>query len=92
LATLSFSSLANSAIEFDIACTSGSKVTAGTGTQIGSGYAQSNNEGSVASSIQSNVRLGASIAGVSDILVLAVQRITGVTETFYGSLGWRELQ
>ena len=89
---LSFSSLANSAIEFDVARTSGSKVTAGTGTQIGSGYAQSNREASVATSIQSNVRLGASIAGVSDILVLAVQRVTGTTETFYGSLGWRELQ
>jgi hypothetical protein len=89
---LSFTALTNSAIEFDVSRTNGSKVTAGTGTQIASGYEQNNNQGGVSTPIQSNIRLGANIAGTSDILVLAVQRITGTTETFYGALGWRELQ
>ena len=30
--------------------------------------------------------------GTSDILVLAVQRLTGTSETFYASLGWSEVQ
>jgi hypothetical protein len=36
--------------------------------------------------------MGSTIAGVADIVVLAVQRATGTTETFYGSLNWREQQ
>jgi hypothetical protein len=34
--------------------------------------------------------LGSNIAGVSDTLWLAVQRISGTTETFYASMRWRE--
>lgn len=87
---LSFTSLANSAIEYDVSRTNTSKVAAGTGTQVQSGYAQNQGDSNVAAILESNIRLGASIAGVSDILVLAVQRINGTTETFFGSLGWRE--
>lgn len=87
---LSFTALTNSAIEYDVSRTNTSKVMAGTGTQVQSGYAQNQGDSNVAVMLDSNIRLGASIAGVSDILVLAVQRVTGTTETFFGSLGWRE--
>jgi hypothetical protein len=38
----------------------------------------------------SDFQIGSSIAGVNDILVLAVRRLNGTTETFFGTLGWRE--
>jgi hypothetical protein len=84
---LSWSAVTNSAMEVDVARTNGSKVTGGV-TLIG-GYGLSNNEGNVASSV-GFPGMGATIAGVSDIVVLAVQRLTGTTETFYGSIDWRE--
>jgi hypothetical protein len=39
----------------------------------------------------SDYQLGVSIAGVRDFLVLAVRRLTGATETIYGTLSWREI-
>lgn len=39
----------------------------------------------------SDFQLGVSIAGVRDVLVLAVRRLTGAAETFYGTLSWREV-
>jgi hypothetical protein len=37
-----------------------------------------------------HVRVGASIAGTSDILVLALQSVAGTAETFAGSIMWQE--
>lgn len=41
-------------------------------------------------SINSDFALGANIAGTSDVLVLAIQRFTGTTETFYAAMNWEE--
>lgn len=79
---------ASSAVESDAVATNASTVTGG--TVLRSGYSQSNNESAVLADPQTDFALGSSIAGTADILVLAVQRLTGTTETFYGSLGWRE--
>lgn len=38
----------------------------------------------------SEMKLGSFLNGVSDVWVLAVQRITGTTETFFGCMNWRE--
>lgn len=87
---LSFTPLANSSLEYDISRTNGTKVSAGTLLDSIVGVTVK------ASAIQvesaNDVSLGATIAGVSDILVLAVQRLTGTTEPFYGSIVWRELK
>lgn len=44
-----------------------------------------------AGEIKGFLSLGSSIAGVSDTLWLAAQRITGTTESFYGAMRWREI-
>lgn len=85
---LSFSSITNSAIEADNATTNATTVTGG--TVLDSGYSQANNEGSTDIPLQNKLTLGSNIAGVGDIIVLAVQRITGTTETFLGSMTWNE--
>lgn len=85
---LSFSAVPNSSVEADVATTNASKVTAATGTLLASALVAANASIDLSSPVE--LQLGASIAGVSDILVLAVRRLTGATETIYGSLGWHE--
>lgn len=87
---LSFTALTNSAIEYDVSRTNATTVTGG--TLIESGYGQQASTGELNIGLESDLQIGASIAGVSDILVLAVARLTGTgtTETFYGALSWRE--
>lgn len=87
---LSFTPLANSALEYDISRTNGTKVSAGTvlDSTVGSTIKAS----AVTLETPTDTSLGATIAGVSDILVLAVQRLTGATEPFYGAINWRELR
>ncbi len=79
---------ADSAVEADVTKVNTTTVTGG--TVLRSGYSQSTTVGEVLLDPQTDFALGANIAGTADILVLAVQRLTGTTETFYGSLGWRE--
>ena len=47
-------------------------------------------QGVTSSVLQSAYQPGTTIAGVSDIIVLAVRRLTGGTETFYGNLTFNE--
>lgn len=86
---LSFTTLTNSAIEYDISRTNGSKVSGGTVINSITGYS---NRSSVVVESPADISLGATIAGTSDILVLAVQRLTGTTEPFWGAINWRELR
>lgn len=87
---LSFVSLINSPIEFDNTTTNATTMTGG--TIISSGYS---NQGA-ASSPELNVntvgdlKLGASIAGVSDVLALGISRFGSQAETYYASLNFRE--
>ena len=90
-----FTGVTDSAVEVDVTKLNTTTVTGG--TQLDSGYGQAAagllaGGGSSLISIPTSVQLGASIAGVADILVLAVQRLTvgGAAETFFGSLTWRE--
>lgn len=85
---LSFSAITNSAVEQDITTTNATTLTGG--TILFSGTSQQTNESILNVQSPSDIQLGSTIAGVSDRLVLAVQRITGTAETFYGSLNWRE--
>jgi len=81
---LSFSNLANSAIAYDVARTNETKVSGG--TLLASGYAESTNQVSTGTGSPTDYALGSLIDGTSDILVLAVQRLSGTTPTFYGTL------
>jgi hypothetical protein len=85
---LSFTALTNSSIEYDISRTNATTVSGGTAIDGGLGV-DSSPPFSIPTDLGS-YRLGASIAGVSDIIVLAVQRLTGGAEAFYGGLVFQE--
>lgn len=85
---LSFTGVTNSAIQADVARTNATTVTGG--TVLDSGYTQASAEASTEVTIKNKLALGSNIAGTNDILVLAVQRVTGTTESFYGALSWYE--
>lgn len=87
---LSFTPLANSALEYDISRTNGTTVSAGTSIYASVGI--SNKSSAINLQSPSDTSFGSTIAGVSDILVLGVQRLTGTTEAFYGAINWRELR
>lgn len=87
---LSFTSITNGSIEAQVNTTNATTVSGG--TVIASGTSQQTNDSSANGNLNSDFYLGSTIAGVSDILVLAVQRATGTTETFYGSLNWVDQQ
>lgn len=86
----SYTAVADSAIEADVGTTNATTVTGG--HILRSGYSRGTNQagGDIISPVRQLLVLGTSIAGVSDVIVLAVQRLTGTTESFYASLGWRE--
>jgi hypothetical protein len=83
---LAFTALTNSVVEADVGTTNATTVTGGTVLAAASVAQASQLELSQPSDFQ----IGSSIAGVMDILVLAVRRLTGAAETFYGALNWRE--
>jgi len=85
---LNFTQVTNSVVDVDAVSTNATTVTGG--TTLATGTLKQTNEGSVIVDGDTDYLLGSTIAGVSDIVVLAVQRITGTTETFYGSINWRE--
>lgn len=83
-----FTPVANSAIEADVSRTNATTVTGG--TQLATGYGQAQQTGQSDFNLGNDIALGSTIAGVSDVLVLAAQRVTGTTEDFFGALGWHE--
>lgn len=87
---LSFSQLTNSAIEADNTALNATTITGGTLLQSGSLF-QNNGAGTPIIFPESTFRLGSTIAGVADFIVLAIQRLPpGGTETFYGAMSWQE--
>lgn len=84
----SFSGITNSAIEADAATSNATTVSGG--ILIASGYQQAANESSLNQVFPNKLSVGSNIAGTSDVLVLAVQRLQGTTESFYGGISWNE--
>jgi len=87
---LSFTQVTNSSIDAQINTTNATTVSGG--TTLLSGTASQTNESGINIVNATDFGMGSTIAGVADIVVLGVQRATGTTETFYGSLNWREQQ
>lgn len=89
---LSFTTLTNSALEYDISRTNGTKVSAGTVLSSSVAVGARTSGGAFVLS-PGDLSLGSTIAGVSDIIVLAVQRLSGASaEVFWGGINWRELR
>jgi hypothetical protein len=87
---LSFTQVTNSSMDTDVVATNATTLTGG--TVLAAGVSTQTNEGGTSKIIDSDFSFGSTIAGVSDIVVLAVQRVTGTTETFYGSINWKDQQ
>lgn len=87
---LVYSYVTNSSV--DISKTSINSTTLSGGTILRTGSAVQTNEGASNFVFDTDYALGSSIAGVSDVVILAVQRVTGTSETFYSSINWREQQ
>jgi hypothetical protein len=85
--TLSFQAINSSAVEADF-MSSGTLVVTSTGTQIKAGAATAADEFNLQST--SEMQLGSFLNGASDIWVLAVQRLSSASETYYGAVSWRE--
>lgn len=86
-------SLTNSAIEVTSGTTNASTVSA-EGTRIASGYGGQSGAAATYADFSGSVpiRLGANIAGTSDILTLAIGRATGTgTGVYFPTMTWREL-
>jgi hypothetical protein len=85
----SFSAITNSSLEADVSTTNATTVTGG--TILAGGTLEQTNEGGGIDFVHNDLRLGSTIAGVSDVIVVAVQRITGTSESFAASMNWREI-
>jgi len=80
----------NSPVQAMFQSTTGSLVLVrDTGTIIKAGASAAQNEITV--STVSEMALGTTVNGVSDVWVIAVERLSTAAETFYGALSWREV-
>lgn len=84
---LSYSGVTGSVVEADNTALNTTTVTGG--TLLAAAVVSAGGEIDLES--PSDLQLGVNIAGVRDYLVLAVRRLTGATETIYGTLSWREV-
>jgi hypothetical protein len=65
-------------------------ITAGTGTVIASGFVSSNSN-QVSLDARPVLTSGTTLAGVTDVYSLVITNINNQSETFFGSLTWREV-
>ena len=65
-------------------------VTAGTGIMIASGYSSSS-QNEVSLDARPVLTLGTTLAGVTDVISLQVTNLQSNSDTFFGSLTWREI-
>jgi hypothetical protein len=86
---VSFSNIDNSALQVATP-TSATKFSAGTllYSLVGSSSVSAIPTENI--DLSSSIALGSKIDGTADIIVVAVQRLSGTTETFYGSANWQE--
>ena len=83
----SWTAITGSAVQYDVSRTISNTITGG--TVIASGYGTDGS--SVVEDLSTILSLGISLTNVSDELVLAVQKLGGGNDTFFGAIGWREL-
>lgn len=87
-ASPAFTAVTNSSIEANTTMTA-TTLTGGTVIQCGTSL-QTNDGGTNVIGPQ-DIALGSNIAGTADVMYLAVQRVTGTSESFYASINYREI-
>jgi len=85
---ITYTSRPNNCIEFNNSTTVTTTVTGG--TILYSGYGVGTNSSILSNDLAAKFSLGVSLGGVSDVLVLAIQRLNNQTDLFYGSVMVRE--
>ena len=85
---LNFQPVVNDHIDADLTSTNATTITGGIDIESG---VLTQTADSIVIPISENARLGKSINGTSDVLVLAISRLTGTTETFYAALNFSEI-
>lgn len=85
--SLTYANVSNSAVQFGTGAPAGDVIT-GLGTILAGGY-QSRNDATASIAINTALRLGSTIAGVSDRLVVSGTPIT-TNQVYFGGLQWRE--
>lgn len=85
----SWTSVANSAVEYDVNLTVAASRTVSGGTVLASGYFASALD-SARIELSNVLTIASDYAGTSDILVLACQPLAAQNETYYGSISWTE--
>jgi hypothetical protein len=83
----SYTTLTNSGIEYDVSRTNSTTVSGGD-LILDAGL---DSVGTVSSVVNTTWKPGSTIAGASDVVVLAVRRLTWTTETFYANLVFNEM-
>lgn len=83
-----FTDITNSALQATIATTNATTVTGG--TLIDCGIAQQSSDSVQIDITPTKQNLGVNIAGTSDVLVLAVQRLSTQAESFHAAITWSE--
>lgn len=83
-----YNALNNSALEL-CRFTNANTITAAPGTTVAEGWAQNDTQ-TVSAQLETALRLGSTISGVRDELILAVQGLSP-DANIYASLNWREL-
>jgi len=86
---LTWVDITNSGLQYSYG-TSATKISGGTviATGIGSDTVQSRS--GISRVTESDLAIGSNIAGTPDQIFIGIQRLTGTTETFYGSVIWSE--
>jgi len=81
---LTYSDITNTSVSASTTATNATTLSGG--TILATGVSQSSNDSALLIQNPNDYRLGSTYAGVSDVIVLAIQRLTGTSETFYASL------
>lgn len=81
---LTYSDITNTSVSASTTATNATTLSGG--TILATGVSQSTNDSALLIQNPNDYRLGSTYAGVSDVIVLAIQRLTGTSETFYASL------
>lgn len=85
---LSWTALSNSSIDYDIATTNATTVSGGTILKTGVSRETNSGGAGVNNTLINDFALGSDISGTAQVLVLAVQRVNGASETFFAGLNW----
>ena len=91
--TMTWADVPNTSVSANITTSGGLAIVDGTGLKLASGYTSQNNLGDsfALNDIDNVLAMGFTVTGGADVLVLAVQKVSGGAEDYVGGMSLREL-